>query len=316
MNRTSKLILPGILIFAAVICLYGLLHIDDVVKWANANWKPAYLVYSVLVSAALIGGIYYFVERKKGEFSAQVAAGAWGLTAFGLLLFFFVGASHDKIEFLRLFGFGAAGAALGYLTGIWLAPFDTAEENRFAKAQSVVASVFAGAVGTKLLSLWDSLTSGNNPKILDPAYHLPVLSAVVSYLIGLAAFYTIRTMGDGGVRVTIRPRLVDWIGPDHKRNSTGVLEGTEVRFSAFADFIDDVSVTWDLKPGEHIEALVKDGQGAWDAKSGTLRVPSGTWISQNDKLKDWTVVATSSRDRSRNVETVIHFTMLSELPPS
>ncbi len=49
MDRISKAILPCFLILAAALGVYGLFNINELVKWANANWKPAYLGYSLLV---------------------------------------------------------------------------------------------------------------------------------------------------------------------------------------------------------------------------------------------------------------------------
>jgi len=277
---------------------------DSIVAWAATNWKLTYLLYSIVVCSALAYAVPKAIKAKSG---ALIAAAAWGLIGFALLLLFLLGASESRTQFLVLFGFGALGAALGYLTGVWLAPSSLSEENRFMKAQSLVATLLAGAFGTKLLSLWDSLTTGDHKLIFEPAYFLPVICGLVGYFVALAAFYTIRSVDGGQVRITaIDLQFVPWTDAAGKTHDNGVSAGTTIRFSGAADFEDDISVLWDLKPKDNNAAAPPLPAGAMSA-DGLLTVPNAAWVAANPNFLDWTVVATSNRDRSRTANYDIHF---------
>jgi len=282
----------------------GASGMDSFVAWAAANWKLTYLLYSVVVAAALA---YAVPKAIKGKSTAYIAAAAWGVILFALLLLFLLGASDSPTQFLVLFGFGVFGAALGYLTGVWLAPSSLSEESRFVKAQSLVATLLAGAFGTKLLSFWDTLTTGDRKLILEPAYFLPVICGLVGYFVALAAFYTIRSTDGGQVKITaLDKQFVPWTDSAGKAHDNGVPAGARIQFSGAADFEDDISVLWDLKPKDNSPAAPPLPAGTINA-NGLLTVPDSAWVAANPTFLDWAVVVTSNRDRSRFASFDIHF---------
>lgn len=275
---------------------------QEIIDWIKASWRAGYLLYSAAVCTALV---LYFRKRTRPQLGAQAAI-TWGSIAFSLLLFFFLGAADDTKQFLTLFGFGAVGAALGYLTGVALAPSSLSEENRFMKAQNLLATLLAGVFGTKLLSLWDALTKEPNPLLFQPAYYLPLLSGLVGYFVALAAFYTLRSVTTGQVRITApAAQFVAWTDSNQKRQENGVAASAAVQFTGAADFSDDMSVMWELKP--------KDGQTQVPAPApgisaaGLLTAPDAAWIAAHPAALDWNVVATSNRDRSKYASCDVHF---------
>ena len=272
--------------------------------WIETNWKFTYLLYSAVVCVAMVFLTPKFSRARNG---AQRAATIWGSIGFGLLLFYLLGASESRSQFLSLFSFGAMGTALGYLTGVWLAPSSLSEENRFAKAQNLLATLAAGAVGTKLLGLWDDITKGDQKLIYQPAYFLPLLCCLVGYFIALAAFYTLRSFSSGQVKITApASQLVEWLDSNQKSHDNGVPAGKSIQFSGAADFDDDISVSWSLKQQDKQMAPV-DLPAATMSATGLLIAPSSDWVTTNGTAVDWTVVATSNRDRSRWATYDIHF---------
>lgn len=260
-----------------------------ILAWLQWHWKFTYLIWATFVCVSL--AVWFGMVRKSGVRNAQQAAATWGTVAFALFFFFFLGAAENTKDLLKLFAFGAVGAALGYLTGVWLAPANLSEENRFAKAQTLLASVAAGAFGTKLLSIADALIDGKeNALILRPEYYLPVLSSVAAYLVALAAFYTLRTLNDGVVRVTPSAQLKD---VDGKKN--GVAAGQKIQFAGSANFPDDVSVAWTLRCKRQPEPT----GGPTLSATGELTAPDATWIGNNPDFLDWSVVAISNFDPSK-----------------
>ena len=245
-------------------------------------------------------------KLEKGKGGAQRLAKIWGSIGFALLLFYLLGAAEDRAQFLTFFGFGALGSALGYLTGVWLAPGSLAEENRFAKAQNLIATLLAGAFGTKLLSLWDDLTKGDKKLIFQPPYFLPLLCGLVGFFIALAAFYTLRSYSSGQVKITASAsQFVQWLDSNQHSHDNGIAAGKSVQFSGAADFDDDLSVLWELKQQNRQTASVQLPTGI--SASGLLTAPDAAWIGANQAALDWTVVATSNRDRSKRASYDIHF---------
>jgi hypothetical protein len=222
-----------------------------------------------------------------------------------LLLLFILGAAKDRIQFLTFFCFGATGCGLGYLTGVWLAPSSSSEETRFVKAGNIIATLFAGAVGTKLLSVWDDLTK--NGKIFDPDYFLPLLCGIAGFFVALAAFYTLRTAFSGQVRITAPgERFLIWTDSKGQSFDNGVPLGSQVQFAGVAEYADDLSVRWELKPLKtdvHASVLPANTITAY----GLLTVPDQAWLQQHTNAAEWNVVATSNRDRSKYAVYPIRF---------
>ena len=224
------------------------------VSWAQQNWKVIYLVYSITASLAA----WFLIRRYyKTQNGGKQAAVIWGVISFGLLIFFFLGAADNTKQFLTFFSFGGLGVALGYLTGVWMSPSSLSEETRLLKAQHLFATLLAGALGTKLLSLWDSLTRNDqsqNPAIFKSDVYLPLLSALVGYFVALAAFYTLRSAQEGLVRITApTDDLETWNDPSQKTKTraNGLSAGKEIQFAgAAADFSEDLSVLWELRPAD------------------------------------------------------------------
>ncbi len=267
-----------------------------VLSWLQWHWKFTYLVWATLVCVSL--AVWFGMIRKTGVRNAQQAAATWGSVAFALFFFFFLGAAENTKDLLKLFSFGAVGAALGYLTGVWLAPATLSEESRFAKAQTLIASVAAGAFGTKLLSVADALIDGKeNALILRPEYYLPVLSFIAAYLVALAAFYTLRTLNDGLVRVTPVGELKDVDG-----KKIGLAAGQKVQFAGAANFPDDVSVSWSLKCTRQPEPA----GGPSISATGELTVPDAAWMTGHADFLDWAVIAISNLDPSKAGAFQIH----------
>jgi hypothetical protein len=272
--------------------------------WIETHWKFPYLLYSAVVCVAVVYLVTKFSRARNG---AQRAATIWGSIGFALLLFYLLGASDSREQFLSLFGFGAIGTALGYLTGVWLAPSSLSEENRFAKAQNLLATLAAGAVGTKLLGLWDDITKGESKLIYQPAYYLPLLCGLVGFFIALAAFYTLRSFSSGQVKITAPAnQFIEWLDSNQKSHNNGVPAGKSVQFSGAADFDDDVSVSWGLKQQEKQMTTV-DLPAITMSATGLLSAPSTEWVTANPGAVDWSVVATSNRDRSKWATYDIHF---------
>lgn len=276
---------------------------ESLILWVKTNWQFTYLVYSVIACAFVLLLIAKLDKSKSG---ATRLAKIWGSIGFALLLFYLLGAAESRAEFLTLFGFGALGSALGYLCGVWLAPSSLSEENRFAKAQNLLATLFAGVFGTKLLSLWDDLTKGDQKLIFQPAYFLPLLCGLVGFFIALAAFYTLRSFSSGQVRITAPAnQFVQWLDSNQHSHENGVAAGKAVQFSGAADFDDDLSVAWELKHQNKQSASVQLPVAI--SNTGLLTAPDSNWIAANPAALDWTVIATSNRDRSRCATYDIHF---------
>jgi hypothetical protein len=306
--KTHKLLvgfacaLVAILLAAAVLytcrgnaCPNGLLG------WLEANWKLSYLGYSILVCIVMAVAFAFVYGPGQG---AEQAAVTWGSISFALFLFFFLGASQNTREFLEFFLFGCIGAASGYLTGVWLAPSSTSEETRFARAQGMIATIAAGALGTKFLSLVDVLTDGKKDALIfDAKFYFPILSTLAGYLIALSAFYTIRTFGEGVVRIT-SPKLSSWSDASGKGDN-GVPADLKVQFSGAANFPDDMSVSWSLN-GQNAAAGGAGRAPSLDT-TGELTAPDNTWIQNNPTCLDWAVIAISNRDPSKSAACEIHF---------
>ena len=176
--------------------------------------------------------------------------------------------------------------AAGYLTGVALAPSSAAEESRFAKAQSIVATLLAGAFGTKLLSLWDTLSKGDpQPLIFQPAYYLPLLAGLVGYAVALAAFYTLRSGLEGQVRLATTDPFSTWNDDNQKPHNSGLTAGKKVQFAAAADFYDDLSVLWELKPKFQDGNPPSLPEGTLTA-TGLLTAPPKEWLTANPNARD------------------------------
>jgi hypothetical protein len=287
----------------------------DLVAFFGTYWKVVYLLFSVVLCAA----VWYAFRRFPMSTVAETAAATWGVISFGLLLFFFLGASENAKQFLTLFCFGGLGAALGYLTGVWLAPSSLSEEGRFDKARSIIGTLLAGVLGTKLLSFWDTLTKGESALIQQPEYYLPILSCLVGYFIALASFYTIRSTQEGDVRITaLKDRFVSYLSADGKTMlDNGVRPASVIQFTGAAACANDLSVSWELLPATQKIGLEAPA-GAIDA-SGKLTVPDEAWIKQLvDKFQqdalNWQVVATSNQDKSKSAAYPIRFCLSENAP--
>jgi hypothetical protein len=277
---------------------------QSLIEWIKTNWQFTYLIYSVVACVVVILLISRFDKSQRG---AARLAKIWGFIGFALLLFYLLGAAENRPQFLSFFGFGALGSALGYLAGVWLAPSSISEENRFAKAQNLIATLFAGAFGTKLLSLWDDLTKNDDKLIYKPAYYLPLLCGLVGFFIALAAFYTLRSFSSGQVKISAPPeRFVQWLDSNQHSHDNGIAPGTIVQFSGAADFTDDLSVIWELKQQSKQTSAVQFPANTL-SPAGLLTVPDATWFTSNAPALDWSVVATSNRDRSKCANYDIHF---------
>src|SRR5262249_46351702 len=141
--------------------------------------------------------------------------------------------------------------------------------------------------GTKLLSLWDDVTKGDKKLIFQPTFFLPLLSLLVGYFVALAAFYTLRSIQEGQVRVTApESQFVQWQDGNGKTHDNGVTAATLIQFSGAADFPDDISVLWDLRPkGRPVGAPVPPAGTL--SPTGLLTVPDATWVGANGGFLDW-----------------------------
>lgn len=275
----------------------------SLIAWVKTNWQFSYLLYSLLACMA----VFILISKvEKGKGGASRLAKIWGSIGFALLLFYLLGAAQDPSQFLTFFGFAALGAALGYLAGVWLAPASLSEENRFAKAQNLIATLLAGALGTKLFSLWDDLTSGEHKLIFEPAYYLPLLCSLVGFFIALAAFYTLRSFSSGQVKITAPAnQFVQWLDSNQHSHDNGVAAGRSVQFAGAAEFDDDLSVIWSLKQQTKQTAVVRLPVDI--SPNGLLTAPDAAWLTENPGALDWSVVATSNRDRSKCATYDVHF---------
>ena len=278
---------------------------DFVMDFIRTYWRGFYLVYSVGACFLVIRLVPRWYKTYN---AAQRAAATWGGIGFALVPFYLLGAADGPLQFLVLFSFGATGAAFGYLTGVWLAPSSLSEQSRLMKAGSLVATLAAGAVGTKLLSISDDVIK--DKRIFQPAYFLPVVTAAAGYLVALAAFYAIRSAQDGQVRITApAAQFVPWKDDKGNKHENGVAAGTKVQFSGASDFNDDMSVLWTMTPKGNPPGAPALPPGAGISADGLLTAPDATWMKDNRDFLDWVVEATSNLDRSKSASYEVHFVL-------
>jgi len=112
---------------------------------------------------------------------------------------------------------------------------------------------------------------------------LPLLCGVVGYFVALAAFYTLRTIQEGQGRITApKAQFVPWVNGNGKTQENGVAPGTTVQFSGAADFQDDLSVLWNLRPKSDQVGVTPPPAGTLSA-TGVLMAPNAAWIASNTR---------------------------------
>jgi hypothetical protein len=99
---------------------------------------------------------------------------------------------------------------------------------------------------------------------------------------------------------------VQWTDSNGKAHDNGVAASSLVQFSGAADFPDDISVLWDMRPKDNqagAPALPPDTLST----SGLLTVPDAAWIAASPNFLDWVLVVTSNRDHSKVSRYEVHF---------
>jgi len=200
--------------------------------------------------------------------SAVFWSTAWSVVFMMVLVCALLIVASTGTEFLVWFSVGSLGAALGWVLGIYASPSSPEQASHFTELRTVVTGLGLGAVVTQLSALWQKLIEGNDPRIFQRRYAIPVLLFLGTGLISVAAQYNIRENAAGTVVVT----LTDEAALERDASShLPILNGPkELHFTAMVDHPGDSLVdSWYLDSNdEEVRRDIRDRKITIDPKEG------------------------------------------------
>jgi len=204
-------------------------------------------------------GLWYTGQLSPPSTSAVFWSVAWSLVFMLVLVCVLLVVASTGIEFLTWFSVGSLGAALGWILGIYISPATPEEASQFNRLGTAVAGLVSGAVVTHLGALWQKLIEGDEPRILQKRYAIPVLIFLGTGLISIAAQYSIRENVPAAVVVGLQDPTALTRDPTSQRP---VLENQKpVQFLAVVSFPDDPAVDeWRLESDEGGTQEFQDGK--------------------------------------------------------
>jgi hypothetical protein len=248
------------------------------------TWQKAILISipATLIGLALVAWRLGFAAPPSTH--AVFWSASWGIAFMLVLLGVLAAVASSGNEFLIWFVLGSLGAASGWVIGILVSPYSTAEASRFSEIRTTLLGLISGAAATQLGALWQKLVDGPSPRIFQKVYAIPVILFASTCLISMAVQYNIREYGGatvviGGVELSALPTD----GTSHLH----VWNGRPLVLSGLTSYEEDPTVEWSVEVGE--SDLAKKVH--IDARSGTLS--SDPELTANDRKGDKTVIITA-----------------------
>jgi hypothetical protein len=214
--------------------------------------------------------LWYSGQLLPPSTSAVFWSAAWSVVFMLVLVCVILIVAGTGTEFLAWFSVGSLGAALGWILGIYASPSSPEEASHFTQLGTAVTALVSGALVTHLGALWQKLIDGDDPRILQKRYAIPLLIFLGTGLISVAAQYNIRENAPAPVVVSLQDPSA--LSRDASTNLP-IWEGQQLQFAALVSHSSDPSVDeWYLDSDNvDVKQAIQEGKLAIDPKRGLAK---------------------------------------------